>query len=179
MSSLTGHGHSSPFCQNGWDGRALLGQPSKGHPRKILILFSIIFYYISTTYQEIGDLFCPVIFLYFRTVQCDIHVPSNWFVAGWKDQVHQRFQRLSCPCRESRWETIPKRIEDMRSRPPRHKPDWPRQKLCPTFLVILAVGNLESEKNKYKKNTLWYVEHIDLCSSDLFHITTLTACTSL
>ena len=36
---LTGHGHSSPFCQNGWDGRALLGQPSKGHPCRILILF--------------------------------------------------------------------------------------------------------------------------------------------
>ena len=29
---LTGHGHPSPFCQNGgWDGRALLGEPSKGH----------------------------------------------------------------------------------------------------------------------------------------------------
>ena len=40
MSSLTGHGHSSPFCQNGWDGRALLGQPSKGHPYRILILLS-------------------------------------------------------------------------------------------------------------------------------------------
>ena len=36
---ITGHGHSSPFCQNGWDGRALLGQPSKGHPCRILILF--------------------------------------------------------------------------------------------------------------------------------------------
>ena len=31
--------------------------------------FSIIFYYmISSKYQKIGDLFCPVIFLYFRTV---------------------------------------------------------------------------------------------------------------
>ena len=43
---LTGHSHSSPFCQNGWDGRALLGQPSKGHPCRILILFP----YCSTTY---------------------------------------------------------------------------------------------------------------------------------
>ena len=31
--------------------------------------FSIMFYYIiSTTYEKIGDLFCPVIFLDFRTV---------------------------------------------------------------------------------------------------------------
>ena len=32
---LTGHGQfsqSADFCQKGWDGRALLGQPSKGHP---------------------------------------------------------------------------------------------------------------------------------------------------
>ena len=36
---LTGHGHSSPFCQNGLDGRALLCQPSKGHPCRILIIF--------------------------------------------------------------------------------------------------------------------------------------------
>ena len=67
---LTGHGHSSPFCQNGWDGRALLGQPSKGHPCRILILFPYcsMYYIISTTYKKIGDLFCLVIFLDFGTV---------------------------------------------------------------------------------------------------------------
>ena len=26
----TGHGHPRPFCQKGWEGRALIGQPSKG-----------------------------------------------------------------------------------------------------------------------------------------------------
>ena len=30
--------HPSPFCQKGWDGCALLGQPSKGHPCMISIL---------------------------------------------------------------------------------------------------------------------------------------------
>ena len=34
---LKGHGHPSPCCQFGWHGGALLGQPSKGHPYKILI----------------------------------------------------------------------------------------------------------------------------------------------
>ena len=36
---LTGHGHPTKSCQNGWDGRALLGQPSKGCPCRISILF--------------------------------------------------------------------------------------------------------------------------------------------
>ena len=39
---LTGHGQfsqSANFCQKGWDGRALLGQPSKGRPWRISILF--------------------------------------------------------------------------------------------------------------------------------------------
>ena len=36
---LTGYGHPSPFWQNRWDGHTLLGQPSKGHPCRILILF--------------------------------------------------------------------------------------------------------------------------------------------
>ena len=54
---LTGHSHSSPFCQNGWDGHALLGQPS---PVQDFNHFPIMFYcIISTTYQKIGDLFCP------------------------------------------------------------------------------------------------------------------------
>jgi hypothetical protein len=37
---LTGHGHpnSKPICQKGWDGRPLLGQLSKEHPCRILIL---------------------------------------------------------------------------------------------------------------------------------------------
>ena len=32
---ITGHGHPSPFCQNGWDG--LASQPSKGCLCKISI----------------------------------------------------------------------------------------------------------------------------------------------
>ena len=51
---------SANFCQKGWDGRALLGQPSKGRPCRISILYFIMFYYIfSTTYKKIGDLFSP------------------------------------------------------------------------------------------------------------------------
>ena len=40
---LTGHGQfsqSADFCQKGWDGHVLLGQPTKGHPCRISILFS-------------------------------------------------------------------------------------------------------------------------------------------
>ena len=60
---------SKPICQKGWDGCAQLGQPWKGHLCRIFNYFSIMFYYIiSTTYQKIGDLFCPVICLDFRTV---------------------------------------------------------------------------------------------------------------
>ena len=52
---------SHPFCQKGLGWPCQVGQPSKGHPCRILILFSIMFYYIiSTTYQKIGVLFCPV-----------------------------------------------------------------------------------------------------------------------
>ena len=39
---LTGHSQfsqSANFCQKGWDGHALLGQPSKGRPCRISILF--------------------------------------------------------------------------------------------------------------------------------------------
>ena len=58
---LTGHGHPPHFGRKGLNGHALLGQPSKGHPCRILILFSMIFYcIISTTYQKIGALFFPV-----------------------------------------------------------------------------------------------------------------------
>ena len=65
---LTRHGQfsqSANFCQKGWDGRALLGQPSKDNRWKISIFFLyVMFYYIiSTTYQKIGDLFCSLIFL--------------------------------------------------------------------------------------------------------------------
>ena len=60
---LTGHGHQSPFCQKGWDGRALLGQPSIGHPHRF----------------SIEDLFCPVIFLNFFTVLC-LHYFSVYYV---------------------------------------------------------------------------------------------------
>ena len=69
---LTGHGQFSQLadiCQKGWDGHALLGQPSKRSPVQDFNSFSIMFYYIfSITYQKIGDLFCPVIFLDFPTV---------------------------------------------------------------------------------------------------------------
>ena len=58
---LIENGHPSPFCQKGWDGR-------EGHPCRIWF-FSIIFYYIiSTEYQKIVELFCPVIILDFSTV---------------------------------------------------------------------------------------------------------------
>ena len=49
--------------------------------------FAIMFYYIiSTTYQKIGDLFCPIIFLDFRTV-CTQEIngkkcPSILFIAS-------------------------------------------------------------------------------------------------
>ena len=36
---LTGHGHPTCFGRKGLKGRALLGQPSKGHLYRILILF--------------------------------------------------------------------------------------------------------------------------------------------
>ena len=52
---LTGHG------RKGLDGHALLGQPSKGRQYRNFSHFSILFYcIISTTYQKIGHLFCPV-----------------------------------------------------------------------------------------------------------------------
>ena len=43
IAGLTGHSQFSQlanFCQNGLNGSSLLGQPSKGHPYRILILFS-------------------------------------------------------------------------------------------------------------------------------------------
>ena len=69
----TGHGQfsqSANFCQKVWDGRALLGQTSKGHLCRISF-FSIMFYYIFSI-SKIGDLFGSLIFLDFRTV-CLIH----------------------------------------------------------------------------------------------------------
>ena len=60
---------SHPFCQKGLGWPCQVGQPSKGHPCRILILFSIMFYYtISTTYKKIDQLFCSLIFLDFCTV---------------------------------------------------------------------------------------------------------------
>ena len=75
---------SKPICQKGWDGRALLGQPLKGHLCRMSILFSIMFYYIiSTTYQKIGDLFWPGIYLDFRTVwSCTRSCTSCWMQQG-------------------------------------------------------------------------------------------------
>ena len=69
---LTGHSQfsqSANFCQKGWDGRALLGQPSKGHPCRILICFP----YCSTIplaphIKILETYFALFIFLDFRTV---------------------------------------------------------------------------------------------------------------
>ena len=67
---LTGHGRPSPFAKKGGMGwpcpvRSALNRT----PVPDFDSFSIMFYYIiRTTYQKIGDLFCLVIFLDFRTV---------------------------------------------------------------------------------------------------------------
>ena len=63
---LKGNGHLSPICQKGWDGCALLGHPTKGHPCRIFILFPLFYYIISTTYQKLET--CFALFLDFRTV---------------------------------------------------------------------------------------------------------------
>ena len=66
---LTGHGHPTPFWQMGLDGHALLGQASKGHPCRILILFP----YCSTTLlvPHIKKLETYFVLLYFWTFsQC-------------------------------------------------------------------------------------------------------------
>jgi hypothetical protein len=70
---LTGHSQfsqSADFCQKGWDGLALLGQPSKGHQCSagFQLFFHTVLLHFSNIYQTIGDLFCPVIFVDFRTV---------------------------------------------------------------------------------------------------------------
>ena len=53
----------------GWPGCALLGQPSKGHLCRILVLFSIMFYYvISTTYKKLETYFALILCLDFRSV---------------------------------------------------------------------------------------------------------------
>ena len=47
--------------------------------------FSITFYYFfSTTYQKIGDLFCPVIFLKFRSVW-----GIDWMVEFFKEKQNR------------------------------------------------------------------------------------------
>ena len=57
---LTGHGHPTLFGRWAWMAWTLMQEFNS---------FSIMFYYIiSTTYKKIGDLFCPVVFLDFRTV---------------------------------------------------------------------------------------------------------------
>ena len=66
---LTGHGQFSQFPpkRGGWlcPVRSALNKT----PVQDFNSFSIMFYYIfNTTYQKIGDLFCPYIFLDFRTV---------------------------------------------------------------------------------------------------------------
>ena len=71
---LTGHGQFSQFLPKrvGW-----LVSPQKDACAGFQPFFSIMFYYIfSTTYQKIGDLFCPIIFLDFRTVCPDVSKSS-------------------------------------------------------------------------------------------------------
>ena len=64
--NVVGHYGKIIKILNGCPDRSAL----KGTPMKDLIFFSIMFYSIfSTTYQRIGDLFCHVIFLHFRTVR--------------------------------------------------------------------------------------------------------------
>ena len=63
-------GHPTLFGRNrliGWIGYALLGQASKGHPCTILILFSIMSYYIISI-KQLETYFASFIFLDFRTV---------------------------------------------------------------------------------------------------------------
>ena len=57
---LTGHGQfsqSADFCQKGWDGCALLGQPSKGCQCRISTLFPYSCNNITTTLIQISSLF--------------------------------------------------------------------------------------------------------------------------
>ena len=63
---LSGHGHPSPFCQKGWDGRALLGQPSKGQPCRI----SILYLQCSTTphIKKLETYFSPLCFWIFAQI---------------------------------------------------------------------------------------------------------------
>ena len=66
---ITGHGHPSPFCQNGWDFRALVGQLSKGGPCRIFILFPQC--YTSLSSPHIKKLETYFVLLYFWTfTQC-------------------------------------------------------------------------------------------------------------
>ena len=60
----------------------------KRTPMQDFNYFSIMFYYIfSTTYQRIGDLFCPVIFLDFRTV-CRANCRIQFTVHGKVDTFY-------------------------------------------------------------------------------------------
>ena len=62
---LTGHGHPSPFCQNGWDGCTLLGQPSKGHPCRILFFFHKVLQHYQYNIKKLETYFA---LLYFWTI---------------------------------------------------------------------------------------------------------------
>ena len=72
---LTGHGQLTRFGRKGWDGHALLRYFTAGliyvdfayvsalkrTTGQDFNYFSIVIYYIiSTKYQKVGDLFCPV-----------------------------------------------------------------------------------------------------------------------
>ena len=66
---LTGHGQIIRFLPKrvGWP--CPVRSAFKRTPVQDFNSYSILFFYnISTKYQKIGDLFCPVIFLDFRTV---------------------------------------------------------------------------------------------------------------
>ena len=66
---LTGHSQLANFCKKrvGWP--CPVRSALKRTPIQDFNSFSMIFYHtFSSTYQRIGDLFCPVIFLDFRSV---------------------------------------------------------------------------------------------------------------
>ena len=66
---LTGQGHHTLFGIYWLNWPCPVRSFLKRTPMQDFNSFSLMFYYIiSTTYQKIGDLFCPVIFLDFRTV---------------------------------------------------------------------------------------------------------------
>ena len=95
---LTEHGQfsqSANFCQKGWDGHALLGQPSKGHPCRILILFP----YCSTIslaphIKKLETYFALFIFLDFCTVCPAQNSIFLYFIDWFCDICQEEFPKV-------------------------------------------------------------------------------------